>query len=169
MPSKSWGRRKILPCLSLSSSLLGEGGTWKWPFPADSRRDLGRLKETLTGLSNIQSKLKSQARGCWGEVQEASCTMAALVDPWACGVLHTWPGSQTSPRHAASALVTTELEKKIGNASQGINPHFTGLRNPCFSIIRNSSMFCEEGHCFSWLSVFIEYSPPSATSLLPLG
>lgn len=35
MPSKSWGRRKLLPCLS--SRLLGEGESWKWPFPADVR------------------------------------------------------------------------------------------------------------------------------------
>lgn len=33
MPSKSWGRRKLLPCLILSPSCMGEGDKRKWLFP----------------------------------------------------------------------------------------------------------------------------------------
>lgn len=33
MLSKTWGRRKLLQCLTLSPSHTGEGDTRKWPFP----------------------------------------------------------------------------------------------------------------------------------------
>lgn len=58
------GRRKSLPCLSLSSSLLAEGEMGKWPLPADSRCDLGGLRDSLaSGTPSLNEKVKQGVRG----------------------------------------------------------------------------------------------------------